>query len=131
MAKLTLKLSPETEARLDELKKEFGSESQAEMIRRMIAQQMILAEARSSKLPIIATVDGLEIYNAAAPELQASGKHLPIEALQSALEKERLAKAGPKAPAWIKRYWNALELKPGFLGIRFDLKKALGWEEWK
>ncbi|UVC08974.1 hypothetical protein IHQ71_28335 [Rhizobium sp. TH2] len=90
-----------------------------------IKREILVNEARSSTLPIILTDDTVEIRN------ESAQRATPVTTeIVKQFELERAERSGPNAPAWLKRFWNALEIKPGLFGIRLDVKKAMGWGEW-
>jgi hypothetical protein len=86
----------------------------------------LIAEAKSISLPIVLDEDGMVYLNKAAQEAQPTP-----EVLAKELTKAQEVVAKSNAPDWVKRFWNALEIKPGIFGIRLDVKKAMGWGEWK
>ena len=119
-------LDPETEmlVRLDML--ERIKRERDKTVADALKKQEIVALAATSPLPIVLTDGSIEIRNKAArPDV----KTRIID--EGVLKEKQLAVSRSGAPAWVKRFWNALEIKPGAFGVKLDLKKAMGWEEWK
>ncbi|WP_077967297.1 hypothetical protein [Ensifer adhaerens] len=104
-------MDPETEglirlSMLERIRKERDPHV-AEAIKR----EVLINEARTSKLPIVLTDDQIELRNEAAQRPVS----ITPEVVQQ-FEQEKARQTGPNAPEWVKRFWNALEIKPGFLG---------------